>query len=112
MTQLPPPADSLWAVRAQAMESAADHAERERAGWKRAAAEFLARFAASRATPWTAEECVAASSGTVPEPPDARAWGSVFNAASRAGVIVKAGYAARALNASPGVLWQGKERKE
>ena len=64
---------------------------------------FLARFAASRATPWTAEECVAASSGTVPDHPT-RAWGSVFNGfegwRDREGWLCSVRW-----NASPGVLW-------
>lgn len=50
-----------------------------------------------------------ASTGRVADPPDTRAWGAVFHAASRKGLIVKTGEyrAAVTSNGSPKPVWKG-----
>ena len=91
------------------MQRAADHAEREAPGWGELAFDFLERFAAETDGPFLAEEVVEAAAGIVPPAPDARAWGSVFQKASRRKVIRRVGYAPAATShGSAKPLWSGE----
>jgi hypothetical protein len=91
------------------IQRAADHAEREAPGWGEIAFAFLERFAAESAYPFLAEQVVEAAQGVVPPAPDGRAWGGIFQKASRRKVIRRVGYApARTSNASCKPLWTGE----
>lgn len=94
-------------IRIGPMEDATAHADRETPGWSTTAEKFLLAFA-GRGKPFIAEDVVAAArlDPTFPAPPDERAWGSVFNAASRRGQIVKVGFKARN-QGNPCVEWAG-----
>lgn len=90
---------------AEGMVKAIEHAERETPGWKDWATEFLVDFSKSHSI-FLAEDVVTASVAAVPPPPDNRAWGGVFNSASRKGLIVNAGFArAKSSNNSFKALW-------
>ncbi|TAM22380.1 MAG: hypothetical protein EPN60_16945 [Nevskiaceae bacterium] len=86
---------------------AADHADAETPGWTDIAFEFLEACAKVRAAPFLAEDVIEmAKAAHLPEPPDGRAWGGVFQRAARRGVISKIGFApAKTSNCSPKVQW-------
>lgn len=88
------------------IQRATDHADQEHPRWADAAFDVLKSAVAIREQPFLAEDAIEAIGHAVPEPPDGRAWGGVFQRAARAGVIRKVGYApARSSNLSPKVLW-------
>ncbi len=85
--------------------SALDHAEREVLGWGEEALRFVRHFAETHVD-FMAEDVIAAAKTAVPAAPDGRAWGAVFRAAARAGVIEKLGFRpAKTSNLSPKVAW-------
>lgn len=83
----------LMGARDAAIAVAADHAEGVQPGWNGQAYILLATFARSANRPFMAEEVrrYALECG-LGAPPDPRAWGGVFQKASRAGLIVQAGF--------------------
>jgi hypothetical protein len=89
---------------------AADHANAETSGWTEIAFDFLEACAKVRAAPFLAEDVIEmAKAAHLPEPPDGRAWGGVFQRGARRGLIQKAGFApAKTSNCSPKVLWQSR----
>jgi hypothetical protein len=96
------------ARRDDGIQRAVDHAEAEEPGWCDLAFGFLQAFAQEAAEPFLAEAVVEAAYGIVPPPPDGRAWGGIFQKASRRQVIRRVGYApARTSNASAKPLWVG-----
>lgn len=91
------------------MERAASRAERTTPGWRDEALALLVRFAALDAGgPFLGEEARAfAYTSGLPKPPDERAWGAIFNAAARRGLIARAGFApATSSHGSPKPLWR------
>lgn len=98
---IPDPKAPIPPARQSAIDSAVDHAGDD---WRRAASDFLRQFAGTRAS-FTGEDLARAAHGVVPDPPDARSWGGIVQAASRAGVIKRAGYAPRALTGNPQIVW-------
>lgn len=90
--------------RAESIEDATAHADREHDGWREAAAAFVVTFAARG--PFTGEDVTGAATGAVPDPPDKRAWGGVFAGLARRGVIRNTGRFARRANGSPMPVWE------
>lgn len=89
------------------MHQAADHAERVEPGWADGAFAALCDFVRDNAAPFTIEEMRARV--LVASPTDERAWGGVVMRASRAGVIVRAGFApAVSSHGSPKPLWRAR----
>ena len=89
------------------MIAAAMHAERVHPKWTDEALTFLLSYLEKNGDA-LAEIVVdaAAKSGTVPPPPDKRAWGAVFNSAARRGLITNAGFARAATsNNSFKAIW-------
>jgi hypothetical protein len=100
-----PTRDEARARRDNGIERAAAHAEQELAGWRETAIQFLRRYAESHVD-FLAEDVIDAALGTVPMPPDSRAWGAVFRRAAKEAVIEKLGYRpAKTSNLSPKVYW-------
>jgi hypothetical protein len=92
---------------AAGMVASTEHAERVITGWKDSALNFLMDYA-SKNEKFLAEDVVAYAIETcgVDVPPDNRAWGGIFNAASRRNLIIGVGYAkAKTSNNSPKTLW-------
>jgi hypothetical protein len=90
------------------IKRAADHADRDLPGWGEAALDYLRKYATEHAS-FLAEEVrwAGEGSGSIPPPPDGRAWGAVMQCARRAGVIRKDGYReAKDSNLSVKVLWR------
>lgn len=89
------------------MTRAVERADRAEPGWSDQAFDALLEFV-STADQFTAERARAAchAAGLSP-PPDARAWGAVFNRASKRGHIHKVGYAPRACgHNTPTIVWR------
>ena len=91
---------------------AAAHADREIPQWSELAFEFITRYCAAHGKGHefhgeALRQC-AERTGLVPEPPDARAYGSVFRRAARAGLIRKTGryVLAKSSNLSPKPVWE------
>jgi hypothetical protein len=84
--------------RDEGAKRAVDHAERAvDSRWGTLAYGAVVDYAKNHAhrhpcSEFTSEDVRAASADYVPEPPDARAWGSVYLLAARRGVIEHAGY--------------------
>jgi hypothetical protein len=91
---------------------AAARADREIPQWSDLAFEFITRYciANGKGHEFHGEalrQC-AERTGLIPEPPDARAYGSVFRRAARAGLIRKTGryVLAKSSNLSPKPVWE------
>lgn len=87
---------------------ATDHAERIVPGWPALAYQFLQTFVRNQRKPFLGEDVIAAAEayGLI-APPDRRAWGGIFQRASRSGLVVKIGYGpakTRRLSSKP--LWE------
>lgn len=78
-------------LRDNGMEQASNHADSVHDKWTDIAFNFICSYI-KKSGPFMVEEVRAASVGTVPEPPSARAWGSVIVRASRAGIIRHVGF--------------------
>lgn len=83
------------AARDSGIAQAAEHAEEVHPDWGHVAYEALRLYAAGKrgsAATFTSEDVRGSiAAAGVPEPPHLRAWGSVFQRAARAGIIVKVG---------------------
>jgi hypothetical protein len=93
--------------RDEAIASVACHADENHPGWTGEALGYLKLYAEFHQE-FISEECSAAShkAGLV-KAHDPRAWGQVFRAAAKAGVIRKDGYAiSNNRNRSPTVKWR------
>lgn len=99
--------DLAFAEAERGMNQALAHAEQVETGWGDVAYLFLQKYAREHAEPFTALDVrTAASAWGLSDPPTPKAFGGVFQRASRAGVIRKIGYAPHAeRHASPTVLW-------
>lgn len=75
--------------------------------WKKGARGYLLEYCAYSSAPFMAEDVRGyAEERSFAKPPDGRAWGAVFQAAAREGLIRKVGYApAKSSNLSPKVQW-------
>lgn len=92
------------------IERVAAKAERRVSGWQEAAVDRLRLYLiAVQGREFLAEDFVAfATSRGLPAPHDARAYGSVMQAAARKRLVVKVGYRlALSSNMSPKCLWKG-----
>lgn len=93
-------------------ERAADRADREIGDWSERAWAFFTEYARSMARSgktFMAEDVRAAASGTVPEPPDGRAWGVVILKASKRRLIRRTGFApmkSANCHANPKSVWE------
>lgn len=99
------PIDFARARRDDGIQRSGDHAG---TAWKRHATGYLKEFLVlkGKGNTFLAED-VREFAAALEDPPDGRAWGSVFQDAARKGLIVKAGYApAKSSNLSPKVLWR------
>lgn len=83
--------DAARLARDTAIQRAIDHADRVEPKWSEQAYAFLDRYLRTHAQ-LTSEDVRDAAAGEVPEPPNLRAWGGVFQRAARAGAIQRAGY--------------------
>jgi hypothetical protein len=89
------------------MQRAADHANRVEPEWSDKAYRLAVKMFEIRDASFLAEDVVRSLAGVIPDPPDKRAWGHIFQRAARNGVIEKIGYAPAATsNCSPKVLWR------
>lgn len=93
----------------EAIDEAADDAERHAHGWSDRALEFVRQFAeANRGRQYLGQEIVRASLQTdLPQPPHTAAWGKPIQQAARAGLIKRVGFTAdphRHANSVP--LWE------
>lgn len=79
--------------RDEGIQRAIDHAEVVTPRWGDTAWSFLVDYARANLS-FTAEDArqAAERAGAVPPPPDKRAWGGVFQRASRAGLIQRIGF--------------------
>lgn len=81
---LPLDHDAAWTRAEQGMEAAAGHADRVLKHWRHQALGALTIFANLHGKPFLIEEARrCAEANGLPPPPDARAWGSVTQAAAR-----------------------------
>lgn len=89
------------------IESSGAHADRVEDGWRYQALALLTAFAREIGRSFVVEEARAyAEKHGLPDPPDARAYGSVVRLARAKGRIRKVGYApAASSNGSPKCLW-------
>jgi hypothetical protein len=103
MEQLP--IDFVRARRDDGIQRAGDHAG---ARWRGQARGYLLEWLAAPRGDFLAEDVREfAERRGLDAPPDGRAWGVVFQSASRDRLISKVGYApARSSNLSPKVLWR------
>ena len=90
------------------MEQAAAHADREEPGWTDRALGFLLVYGDLQAEFISEDVARWAHANGLPDPTDSRAWGAVFNRASRRGLIHKTGgfRAAVTSNGSPKPVWR------
>lgn len=66
-------------------------------------------FLAEDFVAWLQKQTPTTLKTVFPKPPDPRAYGGIIQAAVKAGIIVKVGYApAKSSNCSPKCLWRGK----
>ena len=93
------------ARRDDGIQRSGDHAGEN---WRGSARGYLLEYLATTNGPFLAEDVRKfAESRQFAKPPDGRAWGMVFLAASREHLIVKVGYApAKSSNLSPKVQWR------
>lgn len=89
------------------IESSGAHADRVEDGWRYQALALLTAFANEVGRPFVVEEARAyAEQRGLPDPPDARAYGSVVRLARAKGRIKRVGYApAASSNGSPKCQW-------
>ena len=100
--------DEARAARDGGIAQSADHAEREVPDWGERAYAFLETFARATDRSFLAEEVVAAASSKIPPPPDLRAWGGIFQRASKRNLIERAGAApAKTSRLGLKTLWRG-----
>jgi len=78
------------ALRDAGIMQAAEHADAVIENWSEIALQFLQTFL-NTAGEFMTEEVRLAAIGFVPEPPDARAWGSIIVKARKKGLIKKTG---------------------
>ena len=92
----------------QGIESSGAHADAVESGWRFQALALVTAFANEIGRPFVVEEARAyAEKRGLPDPPDARAYGSVVRLARAKGRIRKVGYAPTASsNGSPKCLWE------
>jgi hypothetical protein len=97
-------------LRDRGMERAVDHAEREVAGWKDAALEYVRLYALIHAE-FICEDVrgFADRRGFAP-PPDGRAWGAVMMRAAKRGLVTKTDRVACAkdpkVHMNPSTVWR------
>ena len=89
------------------IDKAVEHADAVEMGWSGQARAALNEFIRLHPTPFTSADVIAYADETgLPKPPDRRAWGSVFQKASRDGAIRKVGYVPHPhRHLSPAVQW-------
>lgn len=93
----------------EAIDAAADHADKVIEGWTEDAFQLLIRFMRKGAIFKAEDVRNFAVTASFPEPPDRRAWGSVFQRAAREKLIVRIGYAQcqnKGSHNRPTTLWQ------
>ena len=86
-----PPRAPASPSRDHAMAVVSANAEEHSPGWHAAAAAFLRSFVKTRAQFVANDVCEASRQAGIQQPHDDRAWGSIFRAAEREGLIAKAG---------------------
>ncbi len=95
--------------RDQGMSRAEAHADRVTVNWREVASTALEKYLSEHGNaPFLAEQFIDwTRKHGVPQPPDGRAWGSVFSAARRGKRIERIGTAAASTsNLSPKPLWR------
>lgn len=100
--------DFARAQREVAIQRVQDAAERRSPGWTDLALQFLALYA-MRHPVFSSEDVLDASIDYgLPQPHDARAWGAVYRAAERRGVIRRSSivYLRRRGHCSPALKWE------
>lgn len=98
-------------ARDEGMARSVARADRVEPTWSSDALRFLTAFARIHDA-FIGEEVVEAARDVISAPPDSRAWGSVFQTASRRGIIHKTGQfrPARSSNLSPKPVWRAGAR--
>jgi hypothetical protein len=90
------------------IKKAVDHANVEVKGWSDQAYNYLLEYS-KKHKEFMVEDLREASIGTVPKPPNTRAWGGVIVRASKAGVVKRKGFQnvknAKA-HCTPATLWE------
>lgn len=94
--------------RSDGMERARKHACQCKKDWSKKALDALQIYTLLHGRPFLAETFLEWTRSTdVPQPPDGRAWGSVFAAARKQGIIERVGTGnAKTSNLSPKPMWQ------
>ena len=95
------------AARDAAMTSVAAHAEENSPGWTAAGMAWIAKYAETHAY-FISEECTqAAIEAGIPMPHDKRAWGALYPASARRGIMCRDGYGtSKKRNMSPTPMWR------
>ena len=89
------------------MALVSSNAEEHAPGWNEAASEFLRGFVVAHEQFVAHDVCEASKKAGVQQPHDDRAWGSIFRAAERDGLIEKAGMGRNPKrHASVCILWK------
>ena len=89
------------------IDKAVEHADAVEMGWSERARATLDRYMADHPGPFTSADVIAYADRTgMPKPPDRRAWGGVFQKASKQRAIVKLGYVPHPhRHLSPAIQW-------
>ena len=109
MSDLPPMLKMMGVQ--EAIDAVVASANRAHPGWSEDAFEVLRRFITSGAIFKAEDVRNFAATTELPEPPDRRAWGGILQRASKAGLIVRIGYAPcrnKGAHNRPTTLWQAK----
>jgi len=90
------------------MNTALMNAESKNEGWGEEAYSFLVKYSKTNKQ-FLAEDVRVASENSVPEPPNKRAWGSIFVRANKEGIIRRIGFLEvnnPKAHRTPASLWQ------
>ena len=95
--------------RIAAAHEAADHADRVHGGdWFSRAMDYVVSYVRAHVgCEFLAEDIRCTAVGSVPTPPDNRAWGAVIHKASKAGVLVGTGAYRLDMHGSPKPVYRG-----
>lgn len=95
-------------LKVEGMARAVNHADQKEPEWSSIAFSFLLQYIRSH-DQFMGEDVRMASFGIVPEPPSARAWGSIISRAAKGGFITRIGYESvtnAKAHRSPASVWR------
>lgn len=97
-------------LRDSGIQRSVDTADSKIKHWSEQAFNFLVSFANTESGLFLIEDVRNASDGIIPEPPSARAWGSIAVRAAKNGIIKQRGYAQvknKKAHCTPAAIWEG-----